>query len=91
MEELFNALNEVEKDKFELLNSSNKFELKIKFQVLKKFKELSISLEPKSESKEDIIQSLFKQVDHQTIRIEFLENEINNQLEQKKKGKILQN
>ena len=91
MEELFNALNELEKDKFELLNSSNKFELKIKFKVLKKFKELSISLEPKSESKADIIQSLLNQVEHQTRRIEFLENELKNQLEQHRKGRTLQN
>ena len=91
MEEIFNVLNELEKDKFELLNSSNHFELKIKFQVLKKFKELTILLEPKSESKAEMIQNLLNKVEHQTKRIEYLENKKKNLLEQKQKRKKLEN
>lgn len=87
MKEIFNDLNDLEKDKFELCNSSNKFELRIKYQILKKLKELTISLEPKSEPKEETIQRLLNKVEQQTNRIEYLEKEIKTLLEQKEKGK----
>ena len=38
MEELFNILKEIEKEKFELVNSYNKYNLKILIKVLKKEK-----------------------------------------------------
>ena len=56
MEEIFNVLNDIEKDKFEIINSSNQLKLKIMIKVIKKLKELSIILEPKSQSKSEIIQ-----------------------------------
>ena len=68
-----------------MLNSSNKYELRIKFQVLKKIKELPISLEPKSESKEEIIQHLLNKVINQKNRIELLEKEVKGLLDQKNK------
>jgi len=49
MEELFTILKDIEKDKFELINASDKYNLKISIQVLKKIKELNINLEKKSQ------------------------------------------
>ena len=40
MEELFTVLKDIEKDKFELINSSDKYNLKISIQVLKKNKRI---------------------------------------------------
>ena len=62
MEELFKVLNALEKDKFEIINSSNVIKLKIMIQILKKMKELYITLEPKSHSNEEIIQYLLTTV-----------------------------
>ena len=62
MEELFNILKDIEKEKFELVNSSNKYNLKILIKVLKKEKELNIPLEKKSQSNEEILQYILKEV-----------------------------
>ena len=90
MEELFNILNDLEKESLELLNSSNQFKLKIKIKVLKKIKELIITLEPKTQSKEEIIQFLLKEAINQQKRIEFLEKELKTLSELKKKGAKLE-
>ena len=87
MEEIFNALNDLEKDKFELSNLSDKPELKIKFKVIKKIKELNISLESKSETKNEIIQRLFQQIIEHKKRIENLQIEIKNLSKLKNKEK----
>ena len=90
MEELFKVINGLEKENFELLNSLNQFKLKIKIRVLKKVKELVITLETKSQSKEKIIQLLLKEVNNQTKKIELLEKELKNLSELKKKGENLE-
>ena len=90
MEELFKVINDLEKENFELLNSSNQFKLKIKIRVLKKVKELVIILETKSQSKEEIIQLLLKEVNNQTKKIELLEKELKNLSELKKKRENLE-
>ena len=90
MEELFKVINDLEKENFELLNSSNQFKLKIKIRVLKKVKELVITLEKKSQSKEEIIQLLLKEVNNQTKKIELLEKELKNLSELKKKRENLE-
>ena len=86
IEQIFNIFNELEKDKFELFNLSNQFELKIKLGALEKEKELTIFLEPKSEPKEEIIQILINNLNNQACRIESLEKEIKYLLGQKKPG-----
>ena len=87
MEEIFNVLNEVEKDKFELVNSSNQYKLKIMIQVIKKMKELNIPLEHKSPSNMEILQYLLTRVKTNQNQIEHLENELHNLRELKKKEK----
>ena len=62
MEELFNILKDIEKEKFELVNSSNKYNLKILIKVLKKEKELNIPLEKKSHSNKEILQYILNEV-----------------------------
>ena len=76
MEELFTILKDIEKDKFELINSSDKYNLKISIQVLKKIKELNIHLEKKSQSNSEIIQFLLNEVKTQEKRIEMIEKEL---------------
>ena len=87
MEEIFNVLNDVEKDKFELVNSSNQYKLKILIKVIKKMKELNIPLEHKSPSNMEILQYLLTQVKTNQNQIEHLENELHNLRELKKKEK----
>ena len=93
MEELFNILNEVGKEKFELRNSSNQYNLKISIRVLKKDKELNILLNPKSLSNMEIIQHLLSKVKTNENKIQILEKELQNihelkaKLEQIKKEK----
>ena len=72
-QEILNILIEIEKDKFEIINSSGKLKLKIAIKVLKKFKELFINLEPKFESKEKILKNLMKRIINNTKKIENLE------------------
>ena len=76
MEEIFNVLNDIEKDKFEIINSSNQLKLKIMIKVIKKLKELSIILEPKSQSKSEIIQNLLSLVIKNKKRLDILEKKI---------------
>jgi hypothetical protein len=85
MEEIFNVLNDVEKDKFELVNSSNQYKLKIMIQVIKKMKELNIPLEHKSPSNMEILQYLLTRVKTNQNQIEHLENELHNLRELKNK------
>ena len=76
MEEIFSVLNDIEKDKFEIINSSNQLKLKIMIKVIKKLKELSIILEPKSQSKSEIIQNLLSLVIKNKKRLDILEKQI---------------
>jgi len=85
MEEIFNVLNDVEKDKFELVNSSNQYKLKILIKVIKKMKELNIPLEHKSPSNMEILQYILAQVKTNQNQIEHLENELHNLRELKNK------
>ena len=85
MEEIFNVLNDVEKDKFELVNSSNQYKLKILIKVIKKMKELNIPLEHKSPSNMEILQYILAQVKANQNQIEHLENELHNLRELKNK------
>ena len=87
MEELFTILKEIEKDKFEIINSSDKYDLKISIQVLKKVKELNIHLEKKSQSNSEILQFLLNEVKTQEKQIEKLEKELSNLRELQKKEK----
>ena len=75
MEEVFTILKDLEKDKFEMINSSNELKLKIMIKVLKKVKELYITLVPKSQSKEEIIQYLLSKANDNKKKIEALEKE----------------
>jgi len=84
MEEIFNVLNDIEKDKFEIINLSNQFQLKIMIKVLKKLKELSFILKPKSQSKSEIIQNLLSIAISNTKRIDILEKQIKEFREQLK-------
>ena len=85
MEELFTILKDIEKDKFELINASDKYNLKISIQVLKKIKELNIHLEKKSQSNSEILQFLLNEVKTQEKQIEMLEKELASLRELKKK------
>ena len=85
MEEIFNVLNDVEKDKFELVNSSNQYKLKILIKVIKKMKELNIPLECKSPSNMEILQYILAQVKTNQNQIEHLDNELHNLRELKNK------
>ena len=81
MEEIFNILKELEKDKFEMVNNSanNQIQLKIMVKILKKTKELYINLvklEPKSQSKEEIIQQLLSSALSHQKKLEILEKEL---------------
>ena len=87
MEEIFNVLNDIEKDKFEIINLSNQFQLKIMIKVLKKLKELSFILKPKSQSKSEIIQNLLSIAISNTKRIDILEKQIKEFREHLKKPK----
>ena len=76
IEELFTILKDIEKDKFEMINFSDKYNLKISIQVLKKEKELNIPLEKKSHSNTEIIQFLLNEVKIQQKQIAMLEKEL---------------
>ena len=76
MEELFNILKDIEKEKFEIVNSSNKYNLKILIKILKKEKELNIPLEKKSQSNAEILQFILKEIKIQEKQIESLEKKM---------------
>ena len=84
MEEIYNILKDVEKEKFELMKSSNQYNLKIMIQVLKKVKELNIHLEQKSQSNMEILQHILSLVKSNDDKIDFLEKELKDLGVQKK-------
>ena len=77
MEEIFSVMEDISKEKFNLIKESDKLKLDIAFPILKKEKHLLINLKEVIETSSDIIKRLMEKCKNQEDRITALEKEIN--------------
>ena len=88
MKDIFEILEDLKGDKFQIIKEENKYKLNILIKVLKKVKPLIIDIAEITKSKSDLFLLLIKKVQSHEKRIAFLEKELKNLNEKKEYNKI---